>query len=134
MREYRSFLPISSINTLNTTALKVVTGCVLAVMLVVFYCIVVAYQVGQGKDVDPILFGEVLTFAATFAGIAYKQFAKKRETEIISPPETMAGNATTETVVEVPAAPVAPTPDAPPLVGLAPRRHANAPEALLEGE
>jgi hypothetical protein len=82
------------INGVNSTSLKVVTGCVLAVMLTAFYCFVQSIQtLIKDEPIDPVILGEVLAFAAAFAGIAYKQFAKKRETEIVTPPQTTAEHA-----------------------------------------
>jgi len=77
------------LNNANSTTMKVATGCLMALILVLFYCIATA----SGKEIEPVAFGEALAFAATFAGIAYAQFAKKRETEIVTPPQTTADHA-----------------------------------------
>ncbi len=59
-----------------STTLVVVTGCTLAIGLTLFYMVATTL----GKELDPITFGSMLTFAAAFAGVGYKQFKSKRET------------------------------------------------------
>lgn len=65
-------------NVVSTT-LKVLTGCILAIILTLYFCIASAFSI----KIDPVIFGEMLTFAATFAGIAYASFRTKRLTELV---------------------------------------------------
>lgn len=65
------------LNDVSATALKTITGCVLAVVLTVYFCMA-SYA---GKTIDPILFGEMCVFAATIMGIAYAGFSKQRITD-----------------------------------------------------
>ncbi len=60
-----------------STTLVVVTGCVIAVAMTLFYMLATVL----GKELDPITFGSMLAFAGSCMGIAYKQFKAKRETE-----------------------------------------------------
>ena len=59
-----------------STTLVVVTGCVIALVLTLFYMLATVL----GKELDPITFGSMLAFSASCMGIAYKQFRAKRET------------------------------------------------------
>lgn len=68
---------MSWLQKIVSTTLVVVTGCVLAIALTLFYMVVTTL----GKDIDPVTFGSMLAFAAAFAGVGYKQFKSKRETE-----------------------------------------------------
>ncbi len=67
-----------------STTLVVVTGCVLALVLTLFYMVATTL----GREIDPITFGSMLAFAAAFSGVGYKQFRSKRETEWATDEET----------------------------------------------
>ncbi|MBA2704134.1 MAG: hypothetical protein H0U60_09810 [Blastocatellia bacterium] len=60
-----------------STTLVVVTGCVIALALTFYFMIATTL----GKELDPITLGSMLAFSAAFAGVGYKQFKAKRETE-----------------------------------------------------
>ncbi len=64
------------LESIVSTTLVVLTGCVLAVLVILFYMVATLF----GKDLDPILFGSVLAFVGSCMGIGYKQFKAKRET------------------------------------------------------
>lgn len=77
---------MSWLTKIVSTTLVVVTGCILAIALTAFFMLATMF----GKVLDPITFGSMLAFAAAFAGVGYKQFKTKRETEWA---EDDAGNA-----------------------------------------
>lgn len=47
------------------------------------------------RAMNETIVGMVLGFIATWMGISYAQFSMKRKTEIVTPPQTTAENATT---------------------------------------
>ncbi len=59
-----------------STTLVVVTGCIISITLTLFYMLATLF----GKQLDPVLLGSMLAFAASCMGIGYKQFKAKRET------------------------------------------------------
>lgn len=65
------------LNDLNPTTLKTLTGCALAVILTIYFC-VASYA---GRPIDSIVFGEMCVFAGTVMGIAYAGFSKQRITD-----------------------------------------------------
>lgn len=64
-------------NNLNPTNLKTVTGCLMAMGLVVFYCTATLL----GKAIDWLVFGEVCGFSAAVMGVAYAGFRTQRTTD-----------------------------------------------------
>ena len=67
-----------------STTLVVVTGCLIAVALTLFYMIATVL----GRELDPVTFGSMLAFAAACMGVGYKQFKAKRETAWAEDEET----------------------------------------------
>lgn len=68
---------MTSINDINATSVKVITGCIMAVLLTVYY----AVSSYAGHTIEPVVFGEMCVFAATFSGIAYASQRMKRTTD-----------------------------------------------------
>lgn len=64
-------------NSINATTVKVITGCVMAVVLTIFY----AVSSYAGHPVDAVAFGEMCVFAAAFSGIAYASQKMQRTTD-----------------------------------------------------
>jgi len=83
------------INSVNTTNLKIVTGCI------AFWQLVTSVIIFEflGKHFNEVLFLEAAALVTAWAGVSYAQFAKKRDTTIVTPPETTAENATGAMVV-----------------------------------
>jgi hypothetical protein len=67
-----------------STTLVVVTGCILAILITLFYIVSTLLKV----EIDPIVFGSMLAFIASCMGIGYKQFKAKRETQWAEDEET----------------------------------------------
>ncbi len=90
------------INNINTTNLKIVTGCV------AFWQLVTSVIIFEflGKHFNEVLFLEASALVTAWAGVSYAQFAKKRDTTIVTPPQTTAENATGEMVVDKPPRPI----------------------------
>lgn len=64
------------LNDFNSTNGKIVAGIVMAIMVVGTVC---GMEIA-GRHFNEIVLLEVFTFIATWAGISYAQFAKKRDT------------------------------------------------------
>lgn len=76
------------LNEVNSTNLKIFTGCVMAVELITAAIVLEA----AGKHFNEVLFLECAALVTAWAGVSYMQFAKKRETTIITPPQVTAEN------------------------------------------
>lgn len=85
------------INTVNTTNLKIVVGC-FAFLQLVTAVIVFEYF---GRHFNEVLFLECAGLVTAWASVSYLQFAKKRDTTIITPPDVPAENATATTTTRV---------------------------------
>lgn len=64
------------LNKIVSTTFIVVTGCIIAIVLTLFYM----FATLLGTELNAITFGSMLSFSAAFSGVGYKQFKSKRET------------------------------------------------------
>lgn len=98
----------------NSTSGKTLAGISMAHIVLITVC---AMEVA-GRHFNDILLLELLAFVAAWAGISYQQFKTKRETEIVTPPQTMAENApaTSTRVTDTPQPVGRPHPDTDPAI------------------
>jgi hypothetical protein len=92
---------------LATTNFRIVVSLMLAVLLVV---VLLAGVMAKIELQSEIVWG-LLTFVGAMLGIDVTQFSIKRKTEIVTPPQTTAENATASTVTTAPAIPAANNPN-----------------------
>lgn len=64
------------LKSIVSTTLIVITGCVLAISLTLFYMVATLL----GVELNAVTFGSMLAFSGGFSGVGYKQFKAKRET------------------------------------------------------
>lgn len=102
------------IRELATTNFKIVVGAGLAITTAIFYFGSEIHCTGNPtcRPIDSTNFGLWLAFVAAWAGIAYAQFAKKRDTYAAPSPDSERANVPSDPPPASPAEPVVvPTPE-----------------------
>lgn len=97
------------IRTLPSTNYRIFVSLWLSVLVVLVFTIAVV----QGREFSTEQMFTIFGFLGLLLGLDVTQFVMKRKTEIVTPPESLASNATTTTTVASAPAPIAKTvPDA----------------------
>jgi disulfide bond formation protein DsbB len=87
---------------LATTNFRIVVSIILAVVLVLVLLVALILKIELQSEIVWAL----IAFVGAMLGIDVTQFSIKRKTEIVTPPQTTAENATATTVASAPAAAV----------------------------